>query len=374
MPLPFPFDFRKPDYRAVFDWRIERLNRIRRDPTVLPALRMFYRDNPGQFITDWGMTFDPRNADIGLPSAVPFLLFPKQEEYCVWFLERWKSREPGLVEKSRDMGMSWLMVGLASTICIFTPGVVVGMGSRKEEYVDKIGDPKSLFWKCREFVSLLPREFRGSWDRSKHAPHMRIQFPDSGSSITGEAGDNIGRGNRASFYLVDESAHLEHPETVDAALSATTNCRIDLSSVNGRGNVFAQKRFGGKIKVFTFHWRDDPRKNDAWYAKQCDELDPVVVAQEIDINYSASAEGVLIPSAWVQAAVDARVKLGIAPTGLRRGALDVADEGRDKNAFAGRYGFELENIIEWSGKGDDIFGTVVRAFGLCDDNRYESFL
>jgi phage terminase large subunit len=381
--LPIPFDFRKPDYVSVFRWRIERLQRIRaavalelaenRTPYIVPALRTFYRDNPGQFISDWGMTFDPRNADIGLPSALPFLLFPKQEEWVEWLMDKWVNRKPGLTEKSRDMGMSWLTVATAATICLFRPGVVIGFGSRKEDYVDKLGDPKSLFWKAREFVAHLPPEFRGSWDRKKNAPYMRIMFPDTGSAMTGEAGDNIGRGDRTSIYFVDESAHLERPELVDASLSATTNCRQDLSSVNGMANSFAQKRHGGKIAVFTFHWRSDPRKDQAWYDKQVEELPPVVVAQEIDINYSASVEGVLIPSAWVQSAMDAHVKLGIKPTGAHHGALDVADEGIDLNAFCGRHGILIEHMESWTGKGDDIFGTVVKAFAICDDLGYTSF-
>lgn len=372
MPIPFAFDFKAPDYVQVLNWRIERLRRIRASPGMLPALKAFYRDNPAQFIIDWGMTFDPRNAELGLPSWAPFLLFDKQEEWVGWFVERWKGREPGLVEKSRDMGMSWLCVATAATMCLFRPGIIAGFGSRKEDYVDKIGDPKSLFWKAREFISALPREFRGDWDRTKHAPHMRIIFPN-GSVMTGEAGDNIGRGDRTSFYFVDESAHLERPQLVDASLSATTNCRIDLSSVNGSANPFAVKRHSGKIQVFTFHWRDDPRKDDAWYAAQCNNLDPVTVAQEIDISYSASVEGVLIPSAWVQAAIDAHVKLGIEPTGFAHGALDVADEGRDMNAFCGRRGILAEHLEQWSGKGDDIFGTVQKAFSICDAQGYQVF-
>ncbi|VFS43946.1 Uncharacterised protein [Enterobacter cancerogenus] len=133
------------------------------------------------------------------------------------------------------------------------------------------------------------------------------------------------------------------------------------------GNPFAQKRHGGKIPVFTFHWRSDPRKDDEWYRNECDKIDnPVVVAQELDLNYAASAEGVLIPAEWVQAAIDAHIKLGIKPTGRRQGALDIADEGRDKNSYSARYGFLLEDVQEWSGKGSDIFSTVERAFGLCD--------
>lgn len=73
---PVPLDFRKPDYTAVFEWRMERLERIRKAPEMLPALREFYRTNPAQFIIDWGMTTDPRNLDYGLPATIPFLLFP----------------------------------------------------------------------------------------------------------------------------------------------------------------------------------------------------------------------------------------------------------------------------------------------------------
>lgn len=371
MPLPFPFDFRNPDYNAVFEWRMERLKRIRAVPEQLKHLKAFYAQNPAQFIIDWGMTFDPRNVERGLPSSVPLLLFPRQEEWVHWFMERWERQEPGITEKSRDMGMSWLTVALADTICLFRDGVAVGFGSRKEEYVDKIGSPKSLFWKARAFLKLLPAEFRAGWDERLHTAHMRIHFPGSGSVITGEAGDNIGRGDRASFYIVDESAFLERPQLVEASLAATTNCRQDISTPNGSANPFAQRRHSGKIPVFTFHWRDDPRKDDAWYEKQIRDLDPVTVAQEIDINYAASVEGVLIPSAWVQAAVGAHIKLGIMPSGARRAGLDVADEGRDKNAFAGRHGIVLQHLHQWSGKGSDIFDTVVKAMGYCDEYDYE---
>lgn len=367
MPIPFPFDFKNPDYTAVFEWRLERLKRIKMYPEAMPGLRKYYKDNPAQFITDWGTTYDPRNVDRGLPALIPFVLFPKQEEFVHWFIERWKSREPGLADKSRDMGMSWLTVALACTVCLFTEGIAVGFGSRKEEYVDKIGDPKSLLYKARKFVGLLPPEFRGTWDPKRHAPHMRIHFPDTNSIISGEAGDGIGRGDRASFYIVDEAAFLPRPELVEASLSETTNCRIDISTPCGMNNPFARKRFNGKISTFSLHWRDDPRKDDAWYKKRCDYLDdPVIIAQELDLDYTASIEGVLIPSAWVQASVDAHVKLNIDPSGMRKAGVDIADEGADKNALCGRYGILVEYLEAWSGKGGDIYDSVERIFTLCD--------
>ncbi|TXE22189.1 TerL protein [Serratia ureilytica] len=374
MPLPFPFDFKNPDYNIVYEWRAERLKRIRENRDVLPALRRFYRNNPAQFIIDWGMTTDPRNPIMGLPTTIPFLLFPKQEEWILWIMDRMANRENGLTEKSREMGLSWTSVGFASTLCLFNKEMVVGFGSRKEIYVDSTGDPRALFWKARKFIEMLPLEFRGSWDAKRHAPYMRVEFPETGSVITGEAGDNIGRGDRTSLHLIDESAFLMRPMLIDASLSQTTRCRIDLSSINGMNNPFARKRHSGKIPVFTFHWRSDPRKDDDWYKQECLRIDdPVIIAQELDLNYQASQEGILIPSEWVQAAIDAHIHLGIEPSGERMGAMDIADKGIDKNSFMSRHGFLVQDVKEWSGKGSDIYASVVKAFGYCDDFGLDEF-
>lgn len=204
------FDFLNPDYDAIYQARAERLKRIRENPgAMLPGLKAHYKHHPVDFITDWGMTFDPRNPEIDMPAIVPFVLFPKQEHFIDWLLGKWKTREDGLTEKSRDMGVTWLCVAFAVWMWLFWPGTVVGFGSRKEEYVDKIGDPKSIFWKIRQFVNLLPTEFRpAGYTEKDHAPHMRVLNPESGSAIIGEAGDNIGRGNRASIYFKDEAQPL----------------------------------------------------------------------------------------------------------------------------------------------------------------------
>jgi len=366
-------DYKNPDYTAIFTRRIERLAYLRKHPADVRKLKAFYKEHPAQFISDWGMTVDPRNVELGLPSVIPFILFPKQIELVDWIVAHWKGRKPGLIEKSRDMGISWLTVATACTLCLFYPGMAIGFGSRKEEYVDKIGAPKSLFYKARVFVQNLPEEFRGSWDINKDAPHLRLNFPDSGSNISGEAGDNIGRGDRTGIYFVDEAAHIERAQLVEASLSQTTNCRIDLSSVAGMANVFAQKRHGGKIDVFIFDWRDDPRKDDAWYAKQELELDPITLNQEVNRDYNASVEGVVIPNAWVRASIDAHLKLELKPTGLRSGSLDVADEGKDKNAFCGAHGIVIEHIEEWTGKNSDIFATTQKAFNVCDLKGYSQF-
>jgi len=345
------FDFKSPNYVPVFMERIDRLQRMRKDPAMLDGVKRYYADNPVAFICDLGMTFDPRNVERGIEAIAPFLLFQKQVEFIEWTKARWLAREDGVVEKSRDMGASWLCVAFAAWMWLFKPGTVIGFGSRKMEYVDQLGDPKSLFWKIREFIKLLPIEFRPVGYAEKiHAPSMRILNPENGSSIIGESGTNIGRGNRTSIYFVDEAAFIEQAEAVDAALSQTSNCKIHVSTPNGAGNPFYRKRHGGKFPVFTFAWRDDPRKDKAWYDKQKATLDPVVLAQEVDLDYTAS-----VANSWI-AGTHVRECMGKGPADVQaigplQCGVDVARFGDDKSCITFR-------------KGRLVYPQIV--FGQCD--------
>jgi len=375
MPLPFKFDFKNPDYNVIWEWRAERYKKLLMNPNGFYKLKSYYKENIAQFIIDWGCTSDPRNVEMSRPTIVPFLLFEKQEQWVSWFLERWKNKEPGISEKSREVGLTWLAGAVSSSVCLFNKGVVVKFGSRTEDCVDGSDNPDTIFWKIRKFTSLLPSEFTNNWTESNktHSSYLKIKFPGTDSIITGQSSDNMGRGGRSSFYFVDEAAFIMRPNLSDAAISANTNCRIDISTPNGNANSFAQKRrrFSAE-RVFTVRWQDDPRKDQAWYDKKCTELDPIVVAQELDLDYSASVEGVLIPMPWIMAAIDAHIKLNIEVCGIRRVGFDVADEGRDKNALCARHGILIEDIEEWSGKGSDIYKSVEKVYLYCEEFLYRS--
>jgi len=360
-------DWRNPDYLPVWKARAERLARLREDPALLGAVRVYYRDHLDDFINDWGVTVDPRVAAKGRAAVMPLLLWPKQREYIRWLHARFNRQEDGVVVKSRDVGISWLAMGFSLGICLFRDDVSIGFGSEKEDKVDRSGDPDCLFYKGRLFITYLPIEFRGGWDIKKNSAHMRLTIPHTGSSVTGEAGNNIGRGGRKVIYFVDESAHIPNPKAIDSSLSANTDIRIDMSSVYGMANSFAERAHNGEIPRFDFHWKDDPRKDAEWERKKRATTDPAIFAAEFDCNFTASIEGQVIPAAWVTAAIDAHKVLGLTPSGVKRATLDVADAGRDANAFAVSQLWLVQSVQSWKGTADlDIFHTVERAFGLCD--------
>ena len=302
--VPFDLDFLRPDYTAVYRWRAQFLQRIR-ETNSADRLKVFYRANPIQFVIDWSITLDPRNVEIGLPSKIPFILFPRQIEWCEWILERWQARERGVTVKSRGSGMSWITVCLASTLCLFNRGLVIGFGSRKAEYVDQIGDPKSLFFKARMFLENLPPEFRGGWNAADHSRQMRIMFPETESVMSGESGDGIGRGDRTSLYFVDEAAFLEHPDVTEGSLSDTTNCRIDISTPNGPSGAFYDRLQAlPERQRFKFHYNSDPRRDEGWRLKKLAENVKAIFDQEYDCSFDESGTFFLEQSLLVEVEVD----------------------------------------------------------------------
>src|ERR1043165_856054 len=100
-------DWKSPDYAPVYAERGRRLAQLREDGALLAGVKAHYKTNPADFINDWGMTFDPRNAEVGRETIVPFVLFDKQREFIDYLHRKWLAREDGLAEKSRDMGVSW---------------------------------------------------------------------------------------------------------------------------------------------------------------------------------------------------------------------------------------------------------------------------
>ena len=344
-------DWLNPNYTHVLHQRMLRLNAIRTDETgeLLDSMKLVYRTHPEKFIEDWCVTYDPRRKGKKI-KTIPFILFPKQVEFIRWLYEKDDLQEDGICEKSRDAGATWLCMAYAVWSFLFEDEASTSFGSRKEALVDKIGDPKCMFEKGRAILRNIPAEFMPRGFRmDKHATFLKFINPENGSSITGEAGDQIGRGGRSTRYFVDEAAFLERQDTVDAALSENSDVKIFVSTPNGLGNAFHKKRFSGEYDVFTFNWRDDPRKDEKWYNTRKRKLLPHIFAQEIEVDYNASVEDICIEATWIAAAVG----FTGAASGEKGVGFDPSDSGTDTNGLIVMDGCNVIDIQEW-GKGGDM--------------------
>jgi len=250
--------------------------------------------DPVWFIDYFGVTLEPRRQ--GEEAIQPFLLFPFQREFVRELHQRVLTGKDLLVEKSRDVGATWTVLWFLLHQWLFRPNFQALLGSWKEEEADD-RTPRSLFGKLDFALHhlpgwLLPQGF----EERKHRVKLRLVNPANGSVLLGDsANPNFSRGGRFACIFIDEAATWPDLEEVWRATSQSSPCRILVSTPKGR-NFFASLRFSGQIDVLTLHWSLRPDRDEAWYQREKERLiDPVTIAQELDIAYDRSVSGQVYP-------------------------------------------------------------------------------
>lgn len=228
-PAPLKHEHWPPDYKAVYAWRMKVLAELHADPSKVEAAKLYYSTRPGAFIMDWMDTYDPRKPD---NKWMPFVFFWRQDEFIEFLHELRNDGENGQVEKCRDAGATWLACGYSIWSWIFVDNDAIGWGSRKQDLVDKIGDPSSIFEKLRKLVHRLPSVFKPA----RYATtFMKFINHDNGSLITGEAGDNIGRGGRTALYFKDEAQTLDSKVLTPSGFSTMGQMKVGTAIIGSDG-------------------------------------------------------------------------------------------------------------------------------------------
>lgn len=292
---------------AELDRRFELCARIEREGAQALALEQ-YAARPLEWMDDWLWSYDPRNADQGLPVYVPTLLTPKQREWVEWVYARRAVQEDGWAPKGRGVGASYMACAISLHGWLFEDGFSATLLSEKRDSLDKLSDPSTLFQKLRIILENLPKWMMPpGFDWDTHDNHRRLINPSNGSIITGAIGKSPGRGGRCTVAFVDEAAHIPDLTEVRRALRDNTNCTIEISTYNGTGEPFYQTSSAAPAsQVYKLTWQDLPELYDnAWYERKKQQYadDPAGLAQEVDADPTAAVEDLCIPYKWAKACV-----------------------------------------------------------------------
>ena len=282
-------------------FRAELWSRAEEDEQFKAAIRKLCSEDILFYINCWCFIYEPRidkqYRHSSSDARIPFVTYQEfQDEYILKIKKHIEEGKDLLTEKSRDMGVSWMIIVIFVWFWQFGPsGSDFLIGSRKQEYVDKSGDMKALFPKARFIIRnqpkwLLPEGF----DIKNHATFMLIKNPETGSSISGEANnEDFGSGGRFLATLLDEFSKWKHTDAgAWQSLGDATDCRLPVSSAKGKLNKFYRLRAGleGAIKKITLLWKLHPHKDKAWYEDEKKRRSPRELAAEVDINYAASID------------------------------------------------------------------------------------
>ena len=290
------------------------------DPLVGEAIRQFCKDDILFFINTFCWVYEPRSRDV-----LPFITWEFQDDTILQLIE-YLGKKDVLIEKSRDMGASWMVLTVFFWQWCFQPYSAMGLVSRTEDAVDKSDDPDTLMWKLDFHLKNLPSFLRPEMQKNDRSS-LKLKQPENESTIVGySATGDVARGGRKLAFMMDELAAFKADDGYAAYASTqhVTDCRIMLSTPQGAGGIFYEVANADSpdIEVITLPWFLHPFKskglyrsrkvNNAqeievldveqdykhildgkirspWYDREC-RRSPVqrLIAQELDIDYSGS--------------------------------------------------------------------------------------
>lgn len=210
-------------------------------------------------------TYDPRTPE----KHLPFITWDFQDEYilaqneAIELSELGNDRQDTYTKKSRDMGVTWMVLGIFDWRWRFKSGEEFRVGSRKQEFVDTSGDMDSLFEKLRYFDDRMPWYLvPKGYDKRKHTPFMKKINPEKKNAIIGEATNkDFARGGRKKAVLYDEFQSWEMADEAWRSATDSTRCKIVLGTPQGSGNKYAELHRTDEVKKkFDLMWFKHPRK------------------------------------------------------------------------------------------------------------------
>ena len=280
---------------ANLRYRKDILERCGRNGKFAAHVKQMCAEDILYYINVFCWTYDPRLIDQGLSPKCPFITYEFQDEAIVDIVDCIQTGRDFAVPKSRDMGASWMGLAVYEWFWHFKDYLSFLLISRNQDYVDKAGNPKALFWKI-DFIHknqprwLLPTgRHLGARDPNRKLLHMANA--DTHSVIDGESTtENAGVGDRRTSIFVDEFAafDLAAGYAVSRGTRDVTNCRGFNSTPRGQ-NAFYDIIKKTSAKVIWMHWTRHPDKARGLYTSEKDENGNYRL-QLVDQAYRAEVE------------------------------------------------------------------------------------
>jgi hypothetical protein len=251
-------------------FRQELMRRVTVDPEFAGMLRTACRLDPFFYLNAFVWTVNPARPHPR--KKVPFVTYPFQDKGLDVIFNSLEESFDVSVEKSRQMGASWLFAVAIQYCWLFRQGQNFLMLSRSDEYVDRSNEPKSLFWKLDYIHNNLPAWLMPTgWDRKKHRMVKRIINPANGNTVVGEATtEDSGRGGTFTAVLHDEFGACDVGMGILKSTRSATGTRWFNSTPKGTGNahyriVQLSRQNPKQVRPLRFHWSDHPEYRDGLY-------------------------------------------------------------------------------------------------------------
>ena len=297
--------YKSDEYFEELQKRVEEAMRCEQDEGFrLRKMTDVYAVDCIAFIEQWGWVKIPE-----YDSAVkPFFLMAYQKEIILKLQNAEGDGEEHeiLIDKLREMGLTWLLVWYMIWRWMFTSGWSAFVLSRTETEVDDGSNnpDNSVFGKIRWGLAKIPMWMKPEGFRAKGKKGtstdmaLRILNPQMGTSINGSTTNaNAGRSRRYSFTFVDEAFFVENFGAVYTALQSVSRIKVFVSTARAgfqyKNLMERCKRVGDYV---TLDWTMNRFKDQIWYDQQKSkaEVDEGIL-KELEVSYVVNPKAQYYP-------------------------------------------------------------------------------
>lgn len=237
------------------------LTKARNDPKLQAELIEACRTDILFWVNVFVFQYNP-DAEGAEDEEGPFVTYEFQDEAFLELLRAIEDRRDLVIEKSRDMGASWMCLLVMDWMARFHRSKKFLCVSRSAEAVDKGGDPDSLFWKLDHVHDYLPDWMKGRRKRKS----MHVSYPDSGGVITGQASTKkVGIGGRGTAIFVDEFSQIDDDFAVLRDTADNSKCRIFNFTHTGTDTAAYELTTWPVLRKLVLHWHRHPVKRRGLY-------------------------------------------------------------------------------------------------------------
>ena len=361
----------------LIDFRVWKAEQTAKNPSLRHQEIEACANDTAYFLAVYGWIFEPRDTDLGDPGWYPWCLFPHQVIALRQWEQAWVSPKPRsdvVWEKSRDMGATWLAMGICAKHWLFDKAFTAGLVSFREDAVDD-GTPDSMFFKLRGLLGLL--EFGSApgvpfWMKPDgyipqiHGRRLKLVHPTNDCVVRGESTTaRGGTGARNTLRVNDEGAKHELFKENLSSQRATTNHIISLSSAYTKyGTDFRDVANRARLAEATLdqgrpeatkgprylrmeHWMH-PHHTPAWLEAEREGYEsPESFAREVLIDYQAGNTGLIYYDEAEKIAEHRLTDAGDTPEYDLLIGIDPGKRDRTGIVFTNLHGNPFRPTVRW---------------------------
>jgi len=304
--------------KANMEWRVATFEKADKRPSFRKDLCLWMKDSPILFfnLCLWTLKFFKYDPETGAKSPEkwrerPFCTWPCQDREILRAVRCIETGDNIWGLKTREMGWTWLCLGVLKHRGIFYEHQHMLVASRKEEEVWSEDDPDTLFYKL--MYDLGPPNMPEWVCPTPKVNKLKLKFTHTSSTIVGESTNvDIGRSGRMDIAMVDEAAAIEKLGAINNSLEDAAGTRWYIST-SKTGSEFNGLAASPDFEKANMGWFEHPEKShemmevkvdkehphgltSTWHQRQVERRKPRDLAENVNMSLEGSGDLIFAPN------------------------------------------------------------------------------